>query len=182
MRLPRLIASDLDGTLARPDGSVSPRAAKAFAAATAAGSVVMLVTGRPVRWLSRVYPHLAEPYPAVCANGAIVYDPVTDEILTETLLPMAEVGAACERIRAAIAGVGFATEIDGSRRMLYEEAYPLRSENGDPRVRPATLAELVATPAVKLLVRVDGWDPDELTAAVREAAGPGHFEVTHSTP
>src|SRR5262245_36916697 len=137
MRLPRLIASDLDGTLARPDGSVSPRAAKAFAAATAGGSVGTLVTGRPVRWLSRVYSHLAEPYPAVCANGAVAYDPAGDEILTEMLLPALEVRPACERIRAAIPGVGFATEVDGSRQMLYEEGYPLRAENGDPRVRSA---------------------------------------------
>ena len=181
-RLPRIIASDLDGTLARPDGSVSPRAAKAFAAAGAAGSGVLLVPGRPVRWLSRVYAHLAEPYPAVCANGAVIYDPLDDEILTETLLPIPELRPACERIRAAISGVGFATEIDGSRQMLYEDVYPLRSETGDPRLRVATLDELVETPAVKLLVRVDGWDPDELTLAVREAVGPGIFEVTHSSP
>ncbi|HZD98830.1 MAG TPA: HAD-IIB family hydrolase, partial [Micromonosporaceae bacterium] len=81
-RLPRLIATDIDGTLTRPDGSVSPRSAQALLAASAAGSHVLLVTGRPVRWLVRVYAYLPKPYPAVCANGAVVYDPRADAIVS----------------------------------------------------------------------------------------------------
>jgi hypothetical protein len=178
-RLPRLIATDLDGTLARPDGSVSARSARALAAASAAGSLVVLVTGRPVRWLARVYPYLLDPYPGVCANGAAIYDPSDDSVVA-TPVPPDAVRPAFERIRASVPNVHFASEVDGSRRMLHEPDYPLR-EVLDGTVSAATFDEICATPAVKLLVRADGWDPDALTAAIRDAVG-DKLEATHSSP
>jgi hypothetical protein len=179
--LPRLIATDLDGTLARPDGLISARSARALAAATAAGSLVVLVTGRPVRWLARIYPCLVEPYPAVCANGAVIYEPALDAVLESRTIPLDTVRSAFERIRAAVPGVAFATEVDDSRRMLFESHYPLRREAPGDGLRAATFDELCSTPAVKLLVRVDGWDPDALAAAVRDAVG-RDLEATHSAP
>jgi len=46
---PRLIATDLDGTLLRDDKSVSDRTIAALAAAEQAGIEVFFVTGRPAR-------------------------------------------------------------------------------------------------------------------------------------
>ena len=48
---PRLIATDLDGTLLCSGGTVSDRTAAALAAAEAAGVQVVFVTGRPPRWM-----------------------------------------------------------------------------------------------------------------------------------
>ncbi|CAM5635420.1 Hydrolase OS=Streptomyces antimycoticus OX=68175 GN=SANT12839_048530 PE=4 SV=1 [Streptomyces antimycoticus] len=45
----RLIATDLDGTLLRPDDTISARTRDALAAATAAGAAHIVVTGRPSR-------------------------------------------------------------------------------------------------------------------------------------
>ena len=45
----RLVATDLDGTLLRPDGGVSARTRAALAAVQARGVRVVLVTGRSVR-------------------------------------------------------------------------------------------------------------------------------------
>ncbi|MFH9294938.1 HAD family hydrolase [Streptomyces sp. NPDC017520] len=47
MTQPRLIATDLDGTLLRNDGSLSERTRKALDLATAGGAEVVLVTARP---------------------------------------------------------------------------------------------------------------------------------------
>jgi len=47
----RLIASDLDGTLLRDDGSISVRTRVALARAAAEGIRTVLVTGRPPRWV-----------------------------------------------------------------------------------------------------------------------------------
>ncbi|WP_205856984.1 HAD hydrolase family protein, partial [Phytoactinopolyspora endophytica] len=48
---PRVVATDLDGTLLRSDGSVSPRTLAALRRAEDAGATVIFVSGRPPRWL-----------------------------------------------------------------------------------------------------------------------------------
>ena len=45
----RLLATDLDGTLLRPDGSVSERTVTALSRAREVGFPVLFVTGRPPR-------------------------------------------------------------------------------------------------------------------------------------
>jgi Cof subfamily protein (haloacid dehalogenase superfamily) len=178
--LPRLIATDIDGTLTRPDGSVSPRSAEALAAASAAGSRVLLVTGRPVRWLVRVYAYLPAPYPAVCANGAVLYDAVDDAIVSSHEISTDDLRQACAALRSDLPDVAFAAETDGGRRMLHEASYPVMFDPDDPNLATATLAEICSVPVVKLLVRATGWDPDALTAAVRGVVGDG-LEATHSS-
>ena len=50
MSLPRLVATDLDGTLVRTDGTVSPYTHDVIAELDARGVPVVFVTGRPLRW------------------------------------------------------------------------------------------------------------------------------------
>ena len=50
----RLIATDLDGTLLRPDLAVSTRTIDTLARARAVGMPVVFVTGRPPRWIPPV--------------------------------------------------------------------------------------------------------------------------------
>ena len=50
-RAPRVVATDLDGTIVRSDGTISARTRAALGAAEAADALVVLVTGRPPRWL-----------------------------------------------------------------------------------------------------------------------------------
>ena len=180
MSLPRLIATDLDGTLSHPDGSVSERTAKALAAVSAAGSTVVLVTGRPVRWLMRVYAYLAEPYVAVCANGAVVYDPVDDAIVSASVIPRDDLRRCFEAVRVALPAATFAVETCGGRRMLHEVNYPVTFDRDDPGIVVATLDEMADVAVVKALVRVGGWNPDALTAAVHDAVGET-IEATHSS-
>jgi Cof subfamily protein (haloacid dehalogenase superfamily) len=178
--LPRLIATDLDGTLIGRDYLVSPRGAQALARAAAAGMVVVLVTGRPVRWLGHVYGQLAAEYLAVCANGAVVYDPGTDAVLDSWPLSPQLLGGVCARLRAAIPGVVFAAEVSGGRVLKHEPAWPLRYEASTPDVYAVGPAELVAEPAVKLLARDGERDSDEFTALI-ESLVDGTVEATHSS-
>ena len=83
----RLVASDIDGTLIRSDGTLSPRTVQVLDSIPVPAVVV---TGRPVRWLRQLYDQMAEPLPAVCANGAVVYDPDTDEVLRAAQLDVDE--------------------------------------------------------------------------------------------
>jgi Cof subfamily protein (haloacid dehalogenase superfamily) len=178
--LPRLIATDLDGTLLGHDHTVSRRNALALARASASGAVVVLVTGRPVRWLPMVYRQLDGPYPAICANGAATYDPASDAVHEcGTLVPevLAEV---CTRLATAVPEVCFAVEIDGGRRMLHEPAWPVRFDVNDPGVSAVPLRELVGRPAVKLLARSRVHGPDEFTALVAATVA-DLVEPTHSS-
>ena len=77
MSAPRLVATDLDGTLLRPDGTVSARTAAALAACESSGVGVVFVTARPPRWLAEVAEHVGGHGVAICANGAVVVDVAT---------------------------------------------------------------------------------------------------------
>src|SRR5262249_31885065 len=148
VRLPRLVATDLDGTLLGRDDRISPRNAKALATASAAGIVVVLVTGRPVRWLSGVYAQLAAPYPAICANGAAAYDPTLALVHESRPLSPTVLAQICTRLATAVPGISFAAEIEGGRKLLHEAEYPVR---WDLDAREVPMSGIVAQPAVKLL-------------------------------
>ncbi|MET8251347.1 HAD family hydrolase [Micromonospora sp. NPDC005197] len=178
---PALVATDIDGTLIRDDRTLSPRTADVLARITARGTPVVLVTGRPVRWLEMVYDQLAEPLPAVCANGAVVYDPVRDEVLRADPLAPQHLAEVAERLRAEVPGISFAVEIMDSRQMRHETDYPLRWDVDPDGIRPVeTPEELLSLPAVKLLARAGEQDPDAFVALVAAAVA-GLAEATHSS-
>lgn len=177
----RLVATDLDGTLLRSDGSISARTAAVLARMSAEGTHVALVTGRPVRWLANVYAQLRAPLPAVCANGAVVYDPATDTVLRTDPFAPVRLGQLCSRLRESVPDVAFAVEISDGRELRHETDYPLRWDADDPTVRVvATPDELTALPAVKLLVRAGERDADEFRELVASCVD-GLAEVTHSS-
>ena len=51
VRPPRLVATDLDGTLVHSDRTISPRTKAAVLAVQEAGAQFVMVTARPPRWL-----------------------------------------------------------------------------------------------------------------------------------
>ena len=51
---PKLIGTDLDGTIVAHYGFISERTKIAFAAAHAAGIEIYFVTGRPIRWMVEI--------------------------------------------------------------------------------------------------------------------------------
>jgi Cof subfamily protein (haloacid dehalogenase superfamily) len=179
--LPRLVATDIDGTLLREDQTLTRRTADTLARLVDRGTPVVLVTGRPVRWLSRVYDQLTTPLPAVCANGAVVYDPVADAVLRADPLAPDLLAEVARRLRADVPNVIFAVEVEDGRIMRHDPEWVVRWEQGHPSVRPfESPADLAAAPAVKLLVRAGDRDPD---AFVRLVAGAveGLAEATHSS-
>lgn len=178
---PRLVATDIDGTLLADDRRLSPRTAGVLARVTAGGTPVVLVTGRPIRWLQLVYDQLDEPLPAICANGAVVYDPIADEVLRADPLAPELLAEVARRLRAEVPGVSFAVEIVDSRQMRHEAHYPLRWDADADAIRAVeSPEELLAAPAVKLLVRAGEQDPDVFVRVVAGALE-GLAEATHSS-
>jgi len=171
------VATDLDGTLVRSDGTVSDRTRAALALVERAGALLVLVTGRPPRWMAAIVDQTAHRGIAVCANGAVVYDLHTEQVLEEHLLPAAAAAAVVSAVRAAVPGVSFAVE-RGARGFGHEPAYPARFPPAGVVV--AAVEDLVGEPAVKLLVRHATLDADALLALVQDAAG-GLATLTHSS-
>lgn len=177
----RLIATDLDGTVLRSDGSVSERTVAALRAAESSGSMVVVATGRPPRWMRPVADALGHTGLAVCSNGAVVYDLHTDEVLEHTPISRDVVLAVAAAVRAAVREVTFAIETRDAgfgREASYPVAPDVDLEPDGMRV--GSLDELVSDDVIKLLVRHADLDPRGLLAAAREVAGE-LAELTYSS-
>ena len=177
MTAPRLVASDLDGTLLRSDGTVADRTREALARVEQAGSLFVMVTGRPPRWMAQVAQEAGHRGLAVCANGALVYDLHTEQVVQDFRIDGATTLQLVQALRSQVPGIAFAVEKghDGFGR---ESAYVPRYDNGELLVAP--IEELVEPGVVKLLARVEGTPSDDLLAQAREVIGE-LAECTHSS-
>jgi len=175
----RLVATDLDGTIVRPDGSISARTLAAFAACHAAAIDVIYVTGRPPRWLGEIVAQTGHRGTAICGNGAIVYDLGAERVISARTMSGPVVLDAAARVSKACPGTAFAVEtLAGFGR---EPAYVARYD-ASVLTSPAPLAELVAGAAVvKLLCRNESSTGDAMLAAARTALA-GVASPTHSNP
>ncbi|WP_328299696.1 Cof-type HAD-IIB family hydrolase [Streptomyces sp. NBC_00435] len=188
---PRLIATDLDGTLLRDDKSVSQRTVAALAAAEEAGIAVFFVTGRPARWMGVVSDHVQGHGLAICANGAAVVDlhaiepkPTGREFVQVRPLPRITALKVVEALRAAAPGTSFAVEL--TTGINYEPAYPPFFQ--DPGANVATAEKLLheatdddSAPVLKVLAHHAELAPDEFLALARSAAG-AYASITRSSP
>ncbi|MDQ0812414.1 Cof subfamily protein (haloacid dehalogenase superfamily) [Streptomyces sp. B3I7] len=185
---PRLIATDLDGTLLRDDKSVSPRTVAALAAAEQAGIEVFFVTGRPARWMDVVSDHVHGHGLAICGNGAAVVDlhggPGAHRFVKVRELARQNALDAVALVREAAPGTVYAVE----------QTYGFHQEPDYPKLhmeRPDTLApaeELLAEgavaaaePVLKILAHHPDMDPDAFLTLARLAVG-DRATVTRSSP
>ncbi|MVO89313.1 HAD hydrolase family protein [Streptomyces sp. p1417] len=185
---PRLIATDLDGTLLRDDKSVSERTVAALAAAEAAGIEVFFVTGRPARWMDVVSDHVHGHGLAICGNGAAVVDlhgsPGSHRFVKVRDLSPATALEVVGILRAAAPGTSFAIERTGG--VHHEPAYP--PLHLDPAVGVAPAEKLLAAgadgadqPVLKVLAHHPEILPDAFLTLARIAVG-GLVEITRSSP
>jgi Cof subfamily protein (haloacid dehalogenase superfamily) len=175
--LPRLVATDLDGTLVHSDGSVTPRTRAALNRLEELGIPVIFVTGRPLRWAVEVFEHVGEIGLAVVSNGSLVWNVHSHTIERERpLLPEAGLEV-CRLIGEAVPGSAFAVEtLEGiALEPAFRERHPV------PRgSRRGPIEILFDRPAVKLLARHEEWDPLAYWAAAEEAVG-ARAEITWSS-
>jgi Cof subfamily protein (haloacid dehalogenase superfamily) len=173
----RLVASDIDGTLINSERMLSPRTLDVLGRVPVP---VVVVTGRPLRWLDQLFDQLPAPLPAICANGAVIYDPHTDEVLRAEPLPVDLLLEVTKRLRDAVPDVSLAVEVEDGRAFLHEDTWTIRWEH-DHRVRViAAPEELTSVPAVKLLARSSTADPDDFLELVSRTLG-DRAEATRSS-
>jgi hydroxymethylpyrimidine pyrophosphatase-like HAD family hydrolase len=165
----RLVASDLDGTLLRPDETVSERTRHAVAAAHRAGITLVLVTGRPPRSLAPIAGRIGIGGIAICANGAVVWDLDAGTMLDTSPLAAALAAGLVHGLREAIPGVLFAVELE--RGFGREAGWTDGTLLPAPEALEADALELVTGPVVKLLVRHPTLPFAEVARRAREAVG-----------
>ncbi|MGB0099162.1 MAG: Cof-type HAD-IIB family hydrolase [Nocardioides sp.] len=174
---PRLVATDLDGTLVRTDGTVSARTIDVLTQVEARGVPVVFVTGRPLRWAEEVFEHVGEHGLAVVSNGALVWDVTSHRPHLERPIEPDLGIAMCDLLREAIPGTAFAVETLGGIGLEPEflERHELPADS-----RRGPLTELFDRPAFKLLARHEDLAPQEFWDAA-ETVVQGRLVITWSS-
>jgi hydroxymethylpyrimidine pyrophosphatase-like HAD family hydrolase len=190
---PRLIASDVDGTLLDPNETVTPRTVAAVAAVRAAGIPFVLVTGRPPGWIPWVAKATGLTGYAVCSNGAVLYDLGADRVIAARALGPELLSSVVHTLSAALPDVTVAVQrvavgvggVDG-HDFVTEEGYQHPWPNDLSRAEAR--AELLGVPAVSLLVRRIGVRSEQLAEAavgllgdavhITFSSGAGILEIT----
>ena len=175
---PKLIATDLDGTIVAHYGFISDRTKIAFAAAHAAGIHIYFITGRPIRWMKEIKDNFNFGL-GVCGNGALLYDFINEKVLEEWSFSIEAQLETVKRLRQVIPPVSFATEI--GEDFLREKKYVPRWDIGEDNVGVDLIEEVITAPALKMLARCsDGeFSSDEMLALASKALE-GIATVTHS--
>jgi hydroxymethylpyrimidine pyrophosphatase-like HAD family hydrolase len=165
----KLVASDLDGTLLRPDETVSERTRDAIAAARRAGLTLVMVTGRPPRSLAPIAAHIGLGGIAICANGAVIWD-LDAATMVDTSPLAAELAAdLVHGLRRAIPGALFAVELE--RGFGREAGWTDGTLLPAPDALEADALELVTGPVVKLLLRHPTMPHAEVARRARDTVG-----------
>ncbi|HHU10155.1 MAG TPA: HAD family hydrolase [Intrasporangiaceae bacterium] len=172
---PQLIATDLDGTFLRSDGTVSDRTVRAWAALPEQGIETVLVTARPPRWLHDLAHVVGRHGIALCGNGAFVYAVESRQIIETHAFDPDLLADLIADLRAAVPSVQFATETaagpffeDGWPGSYFETAITYTPRGQTP--------PLLQAPVGKLLALAPRIPTEEFLATVEEVvAGRGEF-------
>ena len=175
---PKLIATDLDGTIVQYDGTISERTIKAFTKAHAMGVHIYFVTGRPPRWMDEIRDAFGFGG-AICGNGAMLYDLKTRTVTEEWMISKELQAEVAKRLRIPIPSISFA--IESHDYYHREKIYVPRWDIGLDNVGVERIEDAIRGPAFKMLARCSGG---ELTSdQMLDIALPeldGLVTVTHS--
>jgi hydroxymethylpyrimidine pyrophosphatase-like HAD family hydrolase len=175
--IPRIIASDLDGTLLHSDGTLGERTRRALAAAAAAGIQIVLCTARPPRWMAPLARALDHDGLAVCANGAVIWDLAASAEVESFPIAPGAARAVVDELRRALPHAAWALErVDRfGHEPGYEPHWPVPEDT-----IVAAIDDLLGEPPVKLMLRDPELSADALLGRARELVG--HLvECSHSS-
>lgn len=180
----RLIATDLDGTLLDAKQRVTGRTRAALAAAQAAGIKVVPVTARQPWGLRLIAEQAGFEGWALCGNGAHALNLGTGEHLFEQHLSVEAQYALAEALLQRLPEALFVSVRERGEVFVAQEGYADIADPNDHKRDLATmgahtLAEVLAEPSLKFVVRHPGIDNNTLVATIRGLGLPG-FAVTHS--
>jgi Cof subfamily protein (haloacid dehalogenase superfamily) len=170
MSAPRLVATDLDGTLLHSDGTVTERTRAVLAELDDLGVPVVFTTGRPIRWMDELWEAVGGHGLAICSNGGIVYDVARREVRTARTIPAQVLLDVAAQLRREVPGTVFALErTTGFARE--PDFMPRLTVNLAADVESGPLEDLVDDTVVKLLARHEDLEPEPYWRRVAEVVG-----------
>lgn len=166
---PRLIATDLDGTLLRSDGTVSMRSVAALRGVAEVGLETVLVTARPPRWLDELAHVVGARGVAICGNGAFRYDVARQRVFRERTMARDVVTEIVRDLREQVPGTGFAAE--RSTGLAAESMFAAIHDHPEDLVTTSEI-ELLRDAAVgKLLARNPHLTDEEFIEVATQVVG-----------
>ncbi len=174
----RLVATDLDGTLLRTDGSISARTRALLASLRQRDIPLVMVSARPPRSLRQIGDDIGVEAIAIGCNGALIYDASTETILDHWPLSSEVATRLVTDLRQRLPDACFA--IENGFHYGWERGYlAIRGRPPeDERLIDDALA-LCRVPVSKLLMRHPTLDADAMLAIGRAVAGEDAV-ATHS--
>ena len=171
-----------------PDRTISPRVREALDGCRDAGITVVPNTGRQHRRLAAMLADLGGPVgPAVTNNGAVGVDLATGEILFEELIDVDAQQLLGERLTAALPDARFWALRSGGHDSALQLGYrelmnELEIVFGGPIGESAALVEVLAEPAIKLIIRHPELPPHPLLHVIQGLGLDGFHATTSGAP
>ena len=164
----QLVASDYDGTLLGADREISATTSGVLAELADTHVEIVVITGRPPRYCHNILAQIGVEATLICANGALGYDPVTNEITQYANLDLAVAHQIIGDVLTEHPDAGFSAEMGSSfvaeRRWYTAAGRPVEGEILDLRHH---LDERIH----KLLVSLPGRTPDEALRHITQITG-----------
>ncbi len=179
LNLPKLVATDLDGTIVRPDETVSGFTHAVFDRVRAAGIPIVGVTGRGPRLESLSRMDLPHADLLVLGQGGRVVDLRTRTVLRDARLPGAVVANVIEQLESHLGPIKLIVEaLDGEREPLWGDETDEWPYPDDLLVKDRKWA--LRHDVIKAFIRTPTGDADRLLDEAKEIIVPGVAEVTHA--
>lgn len=186
---PRLLATDLDGTLLRRDHqTISPRTLAAFAAARAAGVEVLALSGRQPYSMGAILRDTPLAGHIVGSNGSVSMDLISQEVHFEERLELGAQRQLAHALLAAFPGAMFVSVRSAGNEYVAQHGYHGEQDPGAEHAlwpvvhRYGDLDEVLAEPSVKLVVADPDHRAEDLLVVARDLAVPGCEPVTSGAP
>jgi Cof subfamily protein (haloacid dehalogenase superfamily) len=177
--LPKLIATDLDGTLVRSDDTVSAYTHEVLGRVRAAGIRIVGATGRGPRLTSLVRSDIRDADFLVLAQGGWVIDQQEGQVLRSERLPGRDLAAVLADLEAEVGPLSVMVEA------LEHDDSPLWGDY-DPTwrypvvIERRTRAECLTGDVIKAFARSFEHDVDDLLAVAQRIVPPHVASVTQA--
>ncbi|HET9169925.1 MAG TPA: HAD family hydrolase [Actinospica sp.] len=177
--LPRLIATDLDGTLLDHERRITPRTVEAVRAVVAAGIEFVLVTARPPRTVAPLAEQLGGRIEALCGNGTILAEFAPERLTFIHRFTPGDAVAIVDRLRPLFPEAGFA--IETGTEVYFETGFGVGSVSDERRVLTDSLTGIAPQmpTIIKVLVRSRERSADAMVEQAN-AVLTVEAEVSHS--
>jgi Predicted hydrolases of the HAD superfamily len=181
IELPKLVATDLDGTLVRSDETVSDYSLAVLRKVREAGVTLVGVTGRGPRLIELCRRDLPVADLFVMANGAYVLDqrdPDAVRVLRRERLPGPDLAEALRRIEGVAGPLSVLVEaLEDPRAPLWGDSHVVWPY---PEWVPYDRAEALAGPVYKGFASAADLTADELLALAAQVVPPDLATLTQS--